>query len=199
MKLWYKSMFSAVNYRVFTCIVPETTPVQKSPVLVVVILQGHFVLLLEAGKVCVKHKTNKCEIMPSAEWNYSRTNSKYLCLQAARYLLRSDVWVNDVVKVFVNSIQQPEEEFLGIMLGVSFKLNGALRHHVLQGQWKTGPAAVRRHPSTSEPWITAHPHEIFSTFNSDADDQQTPKGQKRCKWWWGAGLEKLSKTRENAV
>lgn len=40
---------------VFTCIVPETTPVQKSPVLVVVILQGHVVLLLEAGKgeVCI--------------------------------------------------------------------------------------------------------------------------------------------------
>lgn len=35
----------------FTCIVPETTPVRKSPVLVVVILQGHFVLLLEAGKI----------------------------------------------------------------------------------------------------------------------------------------------------
>lgn len=34
----------------FTCIVPETTPVQKSQVLVVVILQGHFLLLLEAGK-----------------------------------------------------------------------------------------------------------------------------------------------------
>lgn len=50
MRLWYKSMFSAVNDGVCTCIVPETTPVQKSPVLVVVILQGHFVLLLEAGK-----------------------------------------------------------------------------------------------------------------------------------------------------
>lgn len=50
MRLWYKSMLSAVNDGVFTCIVPETTPVQKSPVLVVVILQGHFVLLLEAGK-----------------------------------------------------------------------------------------------------------------------------------------------------
>lgn len=47
---------------VFTCIVPETTPVQKSPVLVVVILQGHFVLLLEAGEggECENtHKTNK--------------------------------------------------------------------------------------------------------------------------------------------
>lgn len=55
-------------------------------------------------------------------------------LQAAGYLLRSDIWVNNVVKVFVNSIQQPEEEFLGIMLGVTFKLNGALRHHVLQGK-----------------------------------------------------------------
>lgn len=43
-------MLSAVNDGIFTCIVPETTPVQKSPVLVVVILQGHFVLLLEAGK-----------------------------------------------------------------------------------------------------------------------------------------------------
>ena len=33
-----------------TCIVPETTPVQKSQVLVVEILQGQFPLLLEAGR-----------------------------------------------------------------------------------------------------------------------------------------------------
>lgn len=45
-----QNMLSTVNDGVFTCIVPETTPVQKSPVLVVVILRGHFVLLLEAGK-----------------------------------------------------------------------------------------------------------------------------------------------------
>lgn len=54
-------------------------------------------------------------------------------LQGVGYLLRSDIGVNDVVKVFVNSIQQPEEELLGVVLGVSFKLNGALGHHVLQG------------------------------------------------------------------
>lgn len=34
--------------------------------------------------------------------------------------------MNDVVEVFVNSVQQPEEEFLGIVLGVTFELNGAL-------------------------------------------------------------------------
>lgn len=33
----------------FTCIVPETAPVQKSQVLVVEILQGQILLLLEAG------------------------------------------------------------------------------------------------------------------------------------------------------
>lgn len=54
-------------------------------------------------------------------------------LQGVGYLLRSDIGVNDVVEVFVNSIQQPEEELLGIVLGVPFKLNGALGHHVLQG------------------------------------------------------------------
>lgn len=42
---------SAAHGEGFTCIVPETTPVRKSPVLVVVILPGHFVLLLEAGKI----------------------------------------------------------------------------------------------------------------------------------------------------
>lgn len=35
----------------FTCIVPETAPVQKSQVLVVEILQGDFLLLLEATNV----------------------------------------------------------------------------------------------------------------------------------------------------
>lgn len=44
-----ESMLSEARGGRFTCIVPETTPVRKSPVLVVVILQGHFVLLLEAG------------------------------------------------------------------------------------------------------------------------------------------------------
>lgn len=80
--------------------------------------------------------TNKYGIMPPAEGNYSGTNKvlQIFVLQVAGYLLRSDIWVNDVVKVFVNSIQQPEEEFLGIMLGVTFKLNGTLRHHVLQGK-----------------------------------------------------------------
>lgn len=48
---------------------PETTPVQKSPVLVVVILQGHFVLLLEAGKgvECKNNMANKYRSMPPAE------------------------------------------------------------------------------------------------------------------------------------
>lgn len=109
------------------------------------------------------------------------------------YLLRSDIWVNDVVEVFVNSIQQPEEEFLGVMLGVTFKLNGALWHHVLQETWKTATVLVRRHTIPRLLWL---PHEIFSRF--DIDNQHIPKGQQRCKWWWGTGLEKLFKTRTNA-
>lgn len=48
--IWHKQQSPAIEY--FTCIVPETTPVQKTQVLVVVILQGHFLLLLlEAGKI----------------------------------------------------------------------------------------------------------------------------------------------------
>lgn len=54
---------------------------------------------------------------------------------------RSDFRVDNMVEVFMNSIQQPEEEFLGIVLGVPLELKGALRHHVLQqitaGQTKT--------------------------------------------------------------
>lgn len=37
-----------------------------------------------------------------------------------------------MVEVFVNSIQQPEEELLGIVLGVTLELQGALGHHILQ-------------------------------------------------------------------
>lgn len=49
--IWYKQQSPAIES--FTCIVPETTPVQKTQVLVVVILQWHFLLLLllEAGKI----------------------------------------------------------------------------------------------------------------------------------------------------
>lgn len=45
---------------------------------------------------------------------------------------RSTLWVDDVVQVFMNSIQQPEEEFLGVVLGVTPELEGALGHHILQ-------------------------------------------------------------------
>lgn len=40
--------------------------------------------------------------------------------------------MDNVVEVFVNSIQQPQEELLGIVLGVAPELKGALRHHILQ-------------------------------------------------------------------
>lgn len=33
---------------------------------------------------------------------------------------------DDLVEVFVNSIEQPEEEFLGVVLGVSPELKGTL-------------------------------------------------------------------------
>lgn len=45
---------------------------------------------------------------------------------------RSDVRVDNVVEVFMDSVQQPEEELLGIMLGVTLELKGAPRHHILQ-------------------------------------------------------------------
>lgn len=45
---------------------------------------------------------------------------------------RSALRVDDVVEVFMNSIQQPEEKFLGIVLGVTLELKGALWHHILQ-------------------------------------------------------------------
>lgn len=45
---------------------------------------------------------------------------------------RSDIRVDDMVEVFMNSIQQPEEELLGIVLGVTLELKGTLRDHVLQ-------------------------------------------------------------------
>lgn len=55
-----------------------------------------------------------------------------------RYLpVRSDVRVSDVVEVFVNSIQQPEEEFLGIVLGVPLELESAPGHHVLPHKGQT--------------------------------------------------------------
>lgn len=43
-----------------------------------------------------------------------------------------DVRVGDMVEVFVNSVQQPEEELLGVVLGVALELEGALRHHILR-------------------------------------------------------------------
>lgn len=55
----------------FTCIVPETAPVQKSQALVEEILQGHFPLLLEAGKNIRKAQEVKkiyclyCDYVPS--------------------------------------------------------------------------------------------------------------------------------------
>lgn len=50
---------------------------------------------------------------------------------------RPDVWVSDMVEVLVNSIQQPEEEFLGIVLGVPLELESALGHHILQHRGQT--------------------------------------------------------------
>lgn len=45
--------------------------------------------------------------------------------------------MSDMVEVFVNSIQQPEEEFLGIVLGVPLELESALGHHILQHTGQT--------------------------------------------------------------
>ncbi|TNN49084.1 hypothetical protein EYF80_040689 [Liparis tanakae] len=43
-----------------------------------------------------------------------------------------DVGVDDVVEVLVDSVQQPQEELLRVVLGVALELQGALGHHVLQ-------------------------------------------------------------------
>ena len=40
--------------------------------------------------------------------------------------------MDDVVEVLVNAIQQPQQELLGVVLGVATELQGALRHHVLK-------------------------------------------------------------------
>lgn len=83
-------MLSAVNDRVFTCIVPETTPVQKSPVLVVVIPQGHFVLLLEAGKGDERENTRQTSMKlcsPQSE----TIHAKIANICAARCWLPSEV------------------------------------------------------------------------------------------------------------
>lgn len=37
-----------------------------------------------------------------------------------------------MIQVFVNSIQQPEEEFLRVMLGVTSELKGTPGHHILK-------------------------------------------------------------------
>lgn len=39
---------------------------------------------------------------------------------------------DDMVEVFVNSVQQPKEEFLGVVLGVTSELKGTLGHNVLR-------------------------------------------------------------------
>lgn len=54
--------------KILTCIVPETTPVQKSRVLVVEILQGHFLLLLEAGS----NKKKNSSTVYSIQLSYNR-------------------------------------------------------------------------------------------------------------------------------
>lgn len=104
------------------------------------------------------YMTNKHNVTPPpAEWKCPSTNKvvQIFVLRIVVYLLRSDIWVNDVVEVFVNPIQQPEEEFLGVMLGVTFKLNGALWHHVLQETRKTASFSQTPHDSTmtvAAPW-----------------------------------------------
>lgn len=44
----------------------------------------------------------------------------------------SAVRVDNLVEVFMDSVEQPEEEFLGVVLGITLELQGALRHHILQ-------------------------------------------------------------------
>lgn len=126
-----------------TCIVPETAPVQKIQVLVVEILQGDFLLLLEAGKQSLsEHVWHNAVAISNAEKggniqsndeDIEDTCNVRLCSELVFYLpWRSDVRVDDMVEVFMNSVQQPEEELLGIVLGVTLELKGAPRHHILQ-------------------------------------------------------------------
>ena len=39
--------------------------------------------------------------------------------------------MDQMVQVFMDSVQQPEEELLGVVLGRPAELEGALRHHIL--------------------------------------------------------------------
>lgn len=56
-----------------------------------------------------------------------------MLLYSKMYLPRgSALRVDNVVEVLMDSIQQPQEEFLGVVLGIASELKGALRHHVLQ-------------------------------------------------------------------
>ena len=48
------------------------------------------------------------------------------------YLLgQSGLRLDQMVEVFMDSIQEPEEELLGVMLGCPAELEGTLRHHIL--------------------------------------------------------------------
>lgn len=89
----------------------------------------------------------------------------------------------------MDSIQQPEEEFLGIVLGVPLELKSAFRHHILQhtGQTRLKVDRSWRRNDCCNAFNTillfSTPlalHKIFSTFDQDGDDQHIPKGQQRC-------------------
>lgn len=102
--------------------------------------------------------------------------------------------MSDMVEVLVNSIQQPEEEFLGIVLGVPLELESALGHHILQhtGQKKSDVSNCSSPKPDFFFFFSSVPrtasffffsplplHEIFSASDQDGGDQHNPKGQRR--------------------
>ena len=69
---------------------------------------------------------------------------------------RSDVRVHDMIEVFVNSVQQPKEELLGVVLGVTSELKGH--------SWTQHSAAQKKNTNQ----ISAHRSETTETISHGA-------------------------------
>lgn len=102
------------------------------------------------------------------------------------YLLRSDIRMNDMVEVFVYSVQQPEQEFLGIMLGVTFELKGALRHHILQHK-RTKEFCLKQ--TAPQPEVM----HLFLSLDTVGSSLNIQHASPRC--WWSAPSKRSAKVR----
>lgn len=73
------------------------------------------------------------------------------------------------------------------MLGIPFKLNGTLRHHILRGKEEAGRAGVGQHPSTSavDGGAQHTPMKYSARLTRMLMISNVPKGQQRCKRFRG--------------